>query len=172
MRRPLIVSRPMNTSAYLLLAASLCFLAGGCATDDLTLRVIEIRATQNEAATSGHAGLSASVATNVFHDVAGRLGPLGYVNSPHHHNPDPANPAWVEYAVSFTPPGASSVDLTMDLDGKHVTFHGETDDDPPSVTALEKAMTLCRQALDERRIKYRVHTFTTRLVMEKASSAR
>src|SRR5690242_6423144 len=109
----------MNASAYFLLAASICVLGEGCATEGIPVRITEIRAVQTDAESSGHAGLSTSMATNLFHEVASRLGSLGHVNPPHQYS-DPTRPAWVEYAVSFTPEGAGSVDLTMDLDGKHI----------------------------------------------------
>ncbi len=157
----------MNASAYLLLAASLCVLGGGCATGDLTSRVIEIRAVQTQTKSSGHAGLSASVATNLFHDIASRLGSLGHVNPPHQYRV-PTNPAWVEYAVQFTPEGASSVDLTMEIDGKYITFCGETDIESESVAALQKAMKLCREALDELQVKYKVRIHTTHLMLIKS----
>jgi hypothetical protein len=158
----------MNAPAYFLLAASLCGLGGGCATDGIAVHVTEIRAVQTDAESSGHAGLSASVATNVFYDVASRLGDLGRVNSPHQYS-DPTKPAWIEYAVQFTPEGASSVDLTMDMDGKHIIFRGETDiDEPKSIAALQKAMKRCQDSLDKRRIKYTVRTFTTHLYMIKS----
>lgn len=157
----------MNTSAFLLLAASLCVLGGGCATDGITERVIEISAVQTEQESSGHAGLSPSVATNLFYNVASRLGSLGYVNPPHQHG-DPTKPTWIEYSVQFTPPGANSVELTMDIDGKHITFHGMTDTEPESLMSLQKAMKLCRDALDERQVEYKVRVFATHLTFIKS----
>jgi hypothetical protein len=154
----------MNVPAYLLLAATLSVLGGGCATDatddGLPLQVVEISAVQTETESSAHGGLSAPVATNLFNDVASRLGSLGSVGYLTHY---PTKPTCVEYTVTFTPPGANTVDLYMDIDGKNITFRGETDTDPKSVAALQKAMTLYRGALDERQVKYEVRTYTTHL---------
>ena len=146
------------------MAALVCVPGGGCATDSMTDHVIEIRAAQREGKPPGHAGLSAAVATNLFYDVASRLGSLGFANPPHHYNlPDPAR---IEYAVQFTPEGSSSVEVTMDIDGKHIIFRGETDaDDRARVAALQKAMNLYQESLDERHIIYQVRTFTTHLYL-------
>jgi len=151
----------MNASANFLLVASICVLGGGCATDGIPVRITEIRAVQTGGEDARHAGLSASAATNLFYDVASRLDSLGRVNPPHQCHPDSTKPTSVEYEVSFTPEGASTVGLTMEIDGKHVIFRGDTDVDPKSLAALQKAMTLCRESLDKRQIKYRVRTFTT-----------
>jgi hypothetical protein len=151
----------MNASAYLLLAASLCVLGGGCATDGIPERVIEINVVQKETESLGHAGLSGTEATNLFYDVASRLGSLGRATSPHHYNPFPTKPTWVEYGVSFVAEGGYSVDLTMHIDGQRITFRGETDVDPKSVAALRKAMKFYQQSLDERNIKYTVRRYTT-----------
>jgi len=148
----------MNRMAYLLLAASLCILGGGCAADGLTMRVVEIRAVQTETESSGAAGLSATVATNLFHDLASRFGGLGRVLYANHYG-DPGKPAWVEYSVHFTPNEANPVDLFMDIGGEHITFRGMTE--PETIAALQKAINPCRESLDERRIKYTVRTFET-----------
>lgn len=154
----------MNARAYFLLAVLASVLGGGCVTNGMADHVIEIRAAQREGEPPGYAGLSASVATNLFYDVASRLGSLGFSNPPHHYNlPDPAR---VEYAVQFTPEDSSSVDVTMDMDGKHIIFRGETDaDDRASIAALQKAMKLYQESLDERHIVYQVRTFTTHLYL-------
>jgi hypothetical protein len=154
--------------------ASLWILGGGCATDDdgLSVRVIEIRVTRTEADFPDHPGLSAVVATNLFQEAASRLDSLGRVNSVHHYNPEPSKPAFVEYAVSFTPEGAYTVDLTMDIDGKYITFRGEGDIDPKTDAALQKAMKLFQESLDRRRIRYRVRAFSTHETMIPASTAR
>jgi len=154
----------MNASAYLL-AASLCVLGSGCATDptELTSCVIEVSAVQ----TIGPAGLSPSLAANLFHEVLSRLGSSGYVAATHEYR-DPANPMRVEYDSQFTVTGASSVDLTLVLDGKHVTFRGDTDLEPESVAELQKMIKLYRDSLDARQIKHRVRTFTYHPTMDKS----
>jgi hypothetical protein len=143
---------------YFLLAASLCILGGGCAADSPTMRVVEICAVRTETESSGAAGLSASVATNLFHDLATHFGRLGRVLYENHYG-NPRRPTWVEYSVHFTPDEANSVDLFMDIDGEHITFRGMTE--PETIAALQKAMKLCRESLDERRIKYTVRTYET-----------
>lgn len=152
----------MKALAFLLLAASLCVLIGGCATDGMPERVIEISAVQTEGESPGHARLSPALATNSLHDVVSRLGAAGYVVYTHEH-PDPANPMRLDYGFSFTPEGAYTIDVTLSMDGKHIIFHGESDPSPKSVAALQQAMKLCRESLDERQIKYKVRTFTTHL---------
>ena len=151
----------MNASAHLLLAASLCVLASGCASDqtELTSRLIEVSAVQTTAESPSSAGLSPSLATNLFHEVLSRLRSAGYV-APTHEQRDSANPTRVEYDSQLTAIGASSVDLTLVLDGKHVTFSGDTDLEPESVAELQKVIKLYRDSLDARQIKYRVRTFT------------
>lgn len=151
----------MNASANFLLIFSICILAGGCATDDgIPVRITEIRVAQKGPEHARHAGLSASVATNLFYDVASRLDSLGRVNPLHQSHADSTKPTSVEYEVTFTPEDASTVGLTMEIDGKHIIFRGDTDVDPKSLAALQKAMKLCREALDKRQIKYKVRTFT------------
>jgi len=122
------------------------------------MHVVEIRTVQTETESSGAAGLSAIEATNLFHDLASRFGSLGRVLYANHYG-DPTKPAWVEYSVHFTPDEANSVDFFMDIDGEHVTFRGMTE--PKTISAFQKAMNLCRESLDERRIKYTVRTFKT-----------
>ena len=150
----------MNASAYLLLAALICVAGGGCATDSIPVRVTEISAVRTYAESSVHDGLSVSVATKVFQEVTSHLGTLGRANPPHEYT-DPSRPGWVEHAVQFTPEGANSVDLTMDVDGRYIIFRGTTDIEPESLAALQKAMKLCRESLDKRRIKDEVRTHTT-----------
>lgn len=152
-----------GATAAAIVLASLCVLGDGCATDN-DLHVIEIRAAQARES-SGHPGLSASVATNLFQDVASRLGSLGLANPPHCINPDPAKPAWVQYDVSFTPEGGYTVDISMDMDGKHITFIGTADIDPKTDAALRKAMKLFLESLDARRIKYTVREISTHEIL-------
>jgi hypothetical protein len=149
----------MKALTYLLLAALICVLGAGCASDDLTERIIEIKARQTETDSSGH-GLSASAATNVLHEVKSRLTSLlGYTVYENKY-PSQENPGGIEYSLHFTPEGASSVDITLDMDGKHVVFRGDTDTDAASEAALQKAMNLFQEALDERGVRYRVRSFT------------
>ena len=156
----------MNASAIFLLIVSICVLGGGCATDDIPVRITEIRVVQRDAGYAGHAGISASAATNLFYDVASRLDNFGRVNPPHQSHPDSTKPTSVEYEVSFTPEGASTVGLALEIEGKHVIFRGDTDVDPKSLAALQKAMMLCRESLDKRQIKYKVRTFTEHLILD------
>lgn len=155
----------MNARAYLLLSAVLCVFAGGCATPDgVPVRVIEVSAAQTETEPSGPAGLSAAVATNLFYDVTGRLG-RSPANAPQQDYPDPKRPKWIEYAAQFTPEGGQTIDLTLDMDGKQITFRGITGlDDPKSIAALQTVMKLYEESLDERHIRYKVGTFKTELV--------
>lgn len=145
----------MKTPIYLLLAALVCVLGAGCASDDLPERIIEIKAGQTEAASSSHGRLSASDATNVLYEVKSRLGHGVFVRK----YPNPGNFGGVEYSIGFTPEGASSVNVELVMDGKHVIFRGDTDADPPSEAALRKAMKVFQEVLDERGIKYRVRSF-------------
>lgn len=156
----------MNLTGYFLLAVALCALGGGCATDndDMKECMFVIRAAQTKTESSSHGALSASDATHLFQDVASRLGTLGRVNRLHHHQVDPTKPDSIEFNVSFTPRGATTVDLTMDMDGKHIIFRGEADaGDRESIAAMRKAMKLLQESLDARNIKYMAREFTTRL---------
>jgi hypothetical protein len=150
----------MRTSIYLLLAVLLCVLGAGCASDDLTERIVEIKAAQVEGDSSSHDGLSASDATNILHEVKSRLASrLGYTVFENKY-PNPNNIGTVEYSIHFTQQGASTVGITLDMDGKHVIFRGDTDADAPSEAELQKAMKVVQGVLDERGIRYRVRSFT------------
>ena len=158
----------MNAAAYLMWAASLSVLGSGCTTDptELTSRVIEVSAVQTSGESPSPAGVSPSRATNLYHEILSQLGSAGYVAATHEQR-DPANPTRVEYDSQFTVTGASSVDLMLVLDGKHVTFSGDTDLEPESVAELQKVVKLYRDSLDTRQIKYRVRTFTYHPTMDK-----
>ena len=158
----------MKAFAFLLLTASLCVLGGGCATDGISERVIEISVVQTKGESPGHAGLSPAQTTKLLHEVVSRLGSAGCVVYTHEH-PDQANPNQLDYGFSFTPEGAYTVDVDTSMDGKHITFHGETDVDPNSIAALQKVMKLCRESLDERQIKYHLRTFTAHAFLIPAS---
>ena len=142
--------------ACLLLAAFLALLAGGCKTDDgMPIQCADIKI-------SHPADISPLLATNLFLDIGDQLDCRTY---PHAYPLDPANPAKLEYAASYTLKGASTVSLVLNLDGKHDIFHADVDLDPASVAALQKVMKLCEQFLDERQIKYTVHSYTSHLYM-------
>jgi len=160
----------MNAAAYLMWAVSLCVLGSGCASD-LTSRVIAVSTVQTTGESRSPAGVSPSLATNLFREVLSRLASSGYVTATHEQR-DPANPMRVEYDSQFTATGSSSVDLTLVLDGKHVTFSGDTDSEPESVAELHKVVKLYRDSLDTRQIKYRVRTFTYHPTIGKKSGSR
>ena len=150
----------MNALAYLLSATLLCVLGGGCATYNVTERVIEINDVQTNGESPAQAWISPLLATNLFHDVLGRLGSAGYIASTHESR-NPANPVWVEYDCQFTQKSAFSFYLTLETDGKHISFRGITGLDKEGLAALQKAVKLYREALDERQIKYKVRTHIT-----------
>jgi hypothetical protein len=156
----------MNTLAHLCLLATLCLLAAGCATSEPpSNRLIQITANRVE---NNPAGFSAILATNIFYDLAAHLERA----NPMHIYPDQANPAWPEYAVSFTPVGASTIDLTLDIEPKHIIFRADAELDPASLAATEKAVSFYRQALDDRKIKYTLRSFDYAPEVEPASTSR
>jgi hypothetical protein len=149
----------MRTSIYLLSAALVCVLGAGCASDDLTERIVEIKTTQAKVDSSIHGGLSASDATNVLHEVKSRLASrFGYTVFENKY-PSQENPGGVEYSIHFTQQGASTVGITLNMDGKHVIFRGDSDADAPSEAELNKAMKVVQEVLDERGVRYRVRSF-------------
>ena len=123
----------------------------------------EFHVNQLQPEAAEQSGLSASLATNIFYDVVNRLsyvvnGDPRRINR-HQYN-DPVNPTWIEYTAQLTPEGANSVGLALEIDGKHIIFHGNTDPGPKEIAILQQSMKLFQEALDERQIKYKIKTFT------------
>jgi len=119
-----------------------------------TDRVVEIRTAQIEIEPSSSAGLSATLATDIFLDIANHLGFV--VDGPHR---DPRTPMEDGYSAhSIAKKGTSMVFLDLLIDGKHISFLCSMDATTEEFGAAQRDAKLFQEALDKRNIKYTVAT--------------
>jgi hypothetical protein len=143
----------MSARVHLVLIASLCLLAAGCASLP-TDRVVEVLTDRVEAPSPSHRGLSASQATDLFRGVAGRLGYV--IDGPHL---DPRTPMDVEYGAHSIPKtGDKMVFLTLMIDAEHISLLGTMYATTKEFAAAQESVKPFREALDEQNIRYTVAT--------------
>ena len=143
----------MNVRVSLLLAVSLPLLADGCSSIP-TDRVVDVSTARIEAESPRSEGLPATLAVDLFRDVANRLGLV--VDGPHG---DPRTPTLVVYGAHATGEKATRrVFLTLMMDGKRISFLSRLYGTTEEFVAAQKAAKLFQEALDERNVKYTAAT--------------
>ena len=132
----------------LILAVLFSLLVCGCAFQSIQ-RLVEIDATRTEVDSPQSNGLTSTLATNLFHDVANQLGFAV--------DPVQAGHGFIQYTAHAPSVGPTNQTyLTMMVTDKEINFVSDINGTAQDFTSAKNAAALFEQELDKRHIKYKV----------------